>query len=205
MPPINVHDILEFWFEGIDDGILFDRGRTPFRKWFRKDPQFDQEIKVKYEKIYEQAKEDRFKEWEMSSQGRLALIILLDQFPRNMYRNTPQMFAADKEALSQTLACVAGKKDKELMLIERVFCYMPLMHAEDPEMQERSVQYYRQLVETAGMRKPDNSPYFEYTLQYAVAHRDIIARFGRFPHRNFMLQRESTSEEKEFLETSPGF
>jgi len=138
--------------------------------------------------------------WGETPHGELARIILLDQFPRNIYREQPRAFAYDMQALSWTLEGLAKQSDQQLRPVERVFFYLPLEHAEDLGHQETSVKLFRELVEAVPQEQRNT---FAGFFDFAVRHHDIIDRFGRFPHRNVILGRESTSEEEEFL-TQPG-
>ena len=135
-------------------------------------------------------------DWQMTPSGRLALILLTDQFPRNIYRDSPRAFALGSKALAVCLDGIKSDFDVKLRPIERVFFYLPLEHAESLRHQEQSVNLFRELAESAtGNQK---TLFGEY-LDCAVRHRDIVARFGRFPHRNKILERESTAEEIAFL------
>lgn len=196
-------DILDFWFEGINDSTTFNWEENPFKKWFVKDPQFDQQLKEKFEARFEKARDGEFKEWEGSPRGRLALFILLDQLPRNMFRDTAGMFATDDIALALTLKSISDRFDQELELVERIFCYLPLQHAEDIQHQKLSLRVYEDIVETSRTKCPQNTAFFESTLNYADKHLKVIEQFGRFPHRNILLGRESTKDEEEFL-SKPG-
>jgi uncharacterized protein (DUF924 family) len=131
--------------------------------------------------------------------GILALIILLDQFPRHLYRQTPSAFAQDQKALNLCLAGIQNEFDHLLSLIERVFFYYPLMHAESLEMQATAVRAYQILVNLAF---PETRAIYENFLAYAIKHYEIIKQFGRFPHRNLLLGRMSTADELEFLKTA---
>lgn len=127
--------------------------------------------------------------WQEHPQSALALVIVLDQFSRNMFRDSPAMYETDKKALSVAKSAVERGFDTELPAFQRWFLYMPFMHSEDPEDQRRSVELFQKL-----------GGEVETNLKYAIGHRDTVERFGRFPHRNEILGRKSTSEEKEFLE-----
>jgi uncharacterized protein (DUF924 family) len=172
-------DVLTFWF-----------GAGP-QKWFTKDQSFDAEIHEKFLPTYEAAAQGQLVNWETSPEEALALVIVLDQFPRNIFRGTPRAFATD--ALSRAVAdrAIARGFDKQLGLPNRNFFYLPFMHSEALADQERCV---------ALCRGGDD----ENTLKYAELHADIIRRFGRFPHRNSVLGRVSTAEEQAFL-CSGGF
>ena len=126
----------------------------------------------------------------------LALILVLDQFPRHVHRDSARAFAYDAKAREVCLSGIATGHDFALTPLERSFYYMPLEHAEDRALQERSVALFQSLRDTAG---EDVREAYEHTLHYAVAHRDIVVRFGRFPHRNELLEREMTAEEADFL------
>lgn len=195
--------ILQFWFEGVDDSTLIDKGKRPFSKWFRVDKGLDQEIRERFESDLNNALTGKYQDWEKSPQGSLALILLYDQFTRNMYRDTPGMYVGDAPARELTLRLTSGRKEHTLYFVERVFVYMPLMHAEDIQAQRLSAQYFRELAEESKDKNPGNTHYYNYSLDYANRHRAIIKRFGRFPHRNKILGRVSTSEEIEFLK-KPG-
>lgn len=196
-------DILAFWFEGVDDSTPVDKGKRPFSKWFRADQALDQEIRERFESDLGNALTGKYQDWEKSPQGSLALILLYDQFTRNMCRDTFKMYGADALAQELALQLASGQKERTLNLIERVFVYMPLMHAEDIQAQYLSVQYFRALAEESRGKNPGNAHYYNYSLDYANRHRAIIERFGRFPHRNKILGRASTPEEFEFLK-NPG-
>lgn len=199
----KIQTILQFWFEGVDDSTPVDKGKRPFSKWFRADKALDQGIRERFESDLNNALTGEYQDWEKSPQGSLALVLLYDQFTRNMYRDTPKMYMADALAQELALQLTSGQKERTLSLIERVFVYMPLMHAEDIRAQHLSVQYFRALAEESKDKNPGNTHYYNYSLDYANRHRAIIERFGRFPHRNKMLGRASTPEEVEFLK-KPG-
>lgn len=199
----RISQILQFWFEGIDDGTPIDPKSNPFKKWFVKDPAFDAQVRKNFENDLLSAKRGQLRDREKTGQGRLALILLFDQFSRNIYRGTPEMFENDSKALDLTLRSIQEGMDQELAMIERVFLYMPLQHAEDFEIQKLSLQHFGSLAQEAKEKNPRHAGYYAYTLDYAKRHQDIIERFGRFPHRNPILGRASTTEELEFLQ-KPG-
>ncbi|OGX09601.1 MAG: hypothetical protein A2Y05_00475 [Omnitrophica WOR_2 bacterium GWA2_53_43] len=196
-------DILAFWFEGVDDSTPIDKGKRPFNKWFKAGKALDREIRERFEGDLNNAFAGKYKEWEQSPRGALAVVLLYDQLTRNMYRDTPGMYMADAPAQELALQLTSGKKERTLSLIERVFVYMPLMHAEDIRAQCLSVGYFTELVEESRKKNPGNTHYYSYSLDYANRHYVIIERFGRFPHRNKILGRTSTPEEIEFLK-KPG-
>ena len=194
--------ILHFWFEGVTDGTLINKAAMPFRKWFAKNEKFDQQIRERFGGDLEAARDGKYRSWENSAHGRLALIILYDQFPRNMFRNSPKMFEYDSSALALALKTIRYGWDAQLSLIERTFLYMPLMHSEDLKVQKMSLEYFSKLILEAKERFSQNVPYYEYSFSFAKRHHDIIEKFGCFPHRNSTLGRVSTPEEIQFLTKS---
>lgn len=157
------------------------------QKWFSRDDAFDAAIRERFLPTYEAAAAGSLAEWEAAPDGALALVIALDQFPRNMFRNSPRTFAADPLALAVAKRAVARGFDRQMELPRRNFFYLPFMHSEDLVDQERCVALSRQSGD-------------QNTLKYAEQHADIIRRFGRFPHRNAMLGRTTTTEEQAFLD-----
>lgn len=196
---IKPDDIIQFWFGGLTDDQAVDKKSPPAKLWFNGGKAFDEEIRLKFLKEYLRARAGEFKDWESTAQGRLALVVIFDQFSRNMFRGTPQAFEMDALALELTQRLMNDGQDQELMCIERVFLYMPFMHAESLPVQDEGIRAFESLVEDSKTKSPHNTSYFEYNLKYARQHRDIVARFGRFPHRNSILQRPSTVEETAFL------
>ena len=174
-------DILKFWFE-----------ETVPEQWFQKSSEFDRDITDRFSDHYQSAMAGNYDEWMETAKGCLALVILLDQFPRNMFRDKPEMFASDDKALKIAKYAVAQKFDEHLSLHEKVFLYLPYEHSENLEDQKTSLSLFK---ETKG-----EDPTF---YDYAQKHYDVIEQFGRFPHRNDILNRDSTGEEKEYL-AQPG-
>lgn len=194
--------IIQFWLHSLTDATPIDKKSPPAKLWFNGGKAFDEEIRQKFEGVWREAKGGGLKDWEATARGRLALVLIFDQFSRNMFRGAPQAFETDALALELTERSIKDGQDKELMCVERVFLFMPFMHSEVLGMQEEGVRRFEYLVEESKVKSPHNTFYFEYNLKYSRQHRDIIARFGRFPHRNAVLGRISTSEEKEFLSKS---
>lgn len=191
----SAEDVLSFWFGPTEP--------TPSElaaRWFRKDVQFDAEIRSRFNDCYERARMGALQNWTTTANGRLALIILLDQFPRNMFRGSARMFESDSLALREAEAGVAKRDDERLSVDGKSFLYMPFMHAEDLTSQDRCVGLFRTM---ARHLQGDARTRVENSLDFAIRHRDIIKRFGRFPHRNALLGRTSTTEELQFLE-EPG-
>jgi uncharacterized protein (DUF924 family) len=185
----KIDAILNYWFEGVNDEITIDKKALPFKKWFLKNQKVDEEIRERFESDLTKAADGEYKVWEESAKGRLALIILYDQFSRNMYRDTPRMYAYDALALDLTLRSIDQGQDQEVSLIQRTFVYMPLMHFEDSSLQQLSVKCFTDLVEESKAKAPINTHYYEGTLKYAQAHHDTVVEFGRFPHRDAILNR----------------
>jgi uncharacterized protein (DUF924 family) len=182
-------DVLRFWFgpEGPEGPIAADV-RT---RWWRKDPGFDEEIRRRFGELHARACAGELEEWCATPRGCLALVIVLDQFSRNLHRDDPRAWAADEAAQRHCLAAVQSGADAELPREGRAFLYMPLMHAEDRELQALSVRKFGELV--------GDEPGSEGAVKYAEQHKEIVDRFGRFPHRNAVLGRKSTAEEEAFL------
>ncbi len=199
----NPADILQFWFQSLTDETPIDKRKPPASSWFTKSRRFDEEIHQNFGGLWQEAKAGGLKDWEKTSRGMLALVILFDQFPRNMFRNSPQAFETDALALELTKRSIKEGTDRELALIERVFLYMPFMHSEAISVQEEGIHAFESLVEDSKKKSSPNTAYFEYNLLYAKRHREIIAKFGRFPHRNAVLNRSVTPQEAEFL-SKPG-
>lgn len=195
----QIEEILSFWFgELTPDGLpVADRSQL----WFGFDPQTDKLIRERFEARLEQACQGKLAPWEQHARGRLALILLFDQFSRNIYRSTPRAFAQDEIALSLSLAGIDRAHDQELSAIECVFFYMPLQHCESLAMQDRCVAQCQRLLE--GLT-PAAAARLRGFVDHAMQHRDIIRRFGRFPHRNGILGRDSTAEEREYLRARAG-
>ena len=181
-------DVLDFWFGAPGS----PEAGKPRREWFVKKDEFDAVIRERFGAAIDQALAGGLREWDAGgAQGTLARILVLDQFTRNAHRNTPLSFAGDALALAAARSLVDSGADRELPPLQRAFVYMPFEHAEDAYMQERAVELFGVLAA--------EHPGFDEMLDYAHRHRGVIARFGRFPHRNEILGRASTPEEMEFL------
>jgi uncharacterized protein (DUF924 family) len=195
----HAQDVLEFWFGTGPWNAARLGERSEF--WFGGgDPEAqaarDAQVREKLEPLLERAARGEFASWAASPKRRLALIILFDQVPRNAYRGTPAAFAFDREALSLSVEGLHLAADAALDPIERIFFYLPLEHAESLEAQDAAVEAFGRLVAEA----PDElRDYSRYCGEFAGKHRDIIAKFGRFPHRNRVLERDSTDAEREWL------
>ncbi len=186
--------LLNFWFGRLGHDTLPDQ--THVTRWWQKNPTFDDQVRQQFESTIDAVANSQHDDWFSDPKGRLAALIALDQFPRNCYRDMPRAFAYDTQALALAKAGIDDQIDKALVPIFRVFFYMPLEHAEDLSAQIQSVELFMQLHRDAS---PAHQSIFANYYDFAKQHYDIIARFGRFPHRNAILQRESTAEEIAFL------
>jgi uncharacterized protein (DUF924 family) len=190
-------EILDFWF-GSD--YVPEEGEPEFRKeWFIKDEAFDRRIEEQFAEDLERAIRGEYDDWAETPRGRLALIILLDQFSRNLFRGSPRSWSQDLLALKLSLEGIDKGHDLELGVVERGFFYLPIEHSEDIHLQNLSVEKFGELLEIA----PEIAGGENGLYDYAVRHRDVIEQFGRYPHRNEVLGRPNTPEEEEFL-AKPG-
>jgi uncharacterized protein (DUF924 family) len=200
IPTRQALDILEFWF-----------GHRPYtrpvvarhaRLWFGDPnapelrPQADEALRLRFSALAAAAARGDFDVWESSPRRRLALILLLDQIPRSIYRGTAQAYVQDRRALALAVSGTQLGADAALDPVERIFFYMPMQHAESRELQEESVSAFRRL---AAEGPAEFAPLFALAAKRAEQHREVVERFGRFPHRNLILGRESTPEEREWL------
>ncbi len=193
-----VEEILSFWFGSeIEDKIAVDKKSGI---WWGKNEKVDRDIRQRFGDLHDLIGTGNLDHWKQGTRSRLALIILADQFSRNIYRNSPRSFEHDALALQLALDGIDKSLDRGLRRIERVFFYIPLEHSESIDNQNKSVELYRQLVKEA---PATDKEIFKNYVDYAVRHQEIIERFGRFPHRNAVLGRISTEEEIRFLE-QPG-
>jgi uncharacterized protein (DUF924 family) len=187
-------DVLEFWFatSRSDPAALPAR----YRVWFGVSGSFDSDVTARFESLIRLAANGAYPDWRNSARGTLALILVFDQFPRNVYRGRADAFEFDDQALALSRSLVATGKDKELGIVERIFAYMPMQHAENGDVQRESVQAYESLCKDA---TADHREWVDSCLRYAREHKDIIDAFGRFPHRNVILGRTPTGSEIQFL------
>jgi len=187
--------ILDFWF-----GSSAEETRERAARWWKKDPAFDQEIRTEFEPALLRATRGELDRWLEEPESSVAFVVLLDQFSRNMYRDTAEAFAQDERALGATLRGIERGFDALLSPLRRYFFYMPMMHAENRAIQRRSVETFERL---ANEKDTGFDGMLRGAADYARRHRDIVERFGRFPHRNNILERTTTAEEAAFLLT-PG-
>jgi uncharacterized protein (DUF924 family) len=182
MDDTRIDEVLDFWFGGKDSAALGSKRAI----WFEESPPFDEQIRARFGRLHERAAEGELDHWRNTATGCLALIIILDQFSRNLFRTGPRAYACDVRAREHAELALARGYDKSVFTVQRVFCYLPFEHTEDLSVQEKSVELFVKL---------GASDY----LQHAVCHRDQIVRFGRFPDRNAALGRKNTPAEEAFL------
>ncbi|MCP4283874.1 MAG: DUF924 domain-containing protein [Gammaproteobacteria bacterium] len=178
---ITPEEIITFWFSN-----------EVKNHWFSSTPALDSEIRHKYEALWKKAVAGKLDDWGNNSTGSLALVLILDQFPLNMYRNLAISFSSERKAVEITCNAINKNLDRRLDYDKRAFLYMPLMHSEELEKQDLSVKMYR-----------DN--HLKNSIDFAEHHREIVRKFGRFPHRNRILGRESTEEELLYLSSEHAF
>lgn len=193
----KVHELLHYWFGDLGHADLPTSDRTNL--WFGENEQLKKEMIHLFQSEYDIAKQGGLEDWAESPRGRLALIILLDQFSRWNHRNSAEAFSCDLFAQKLCVEGIEKKMDHFLTLIERVFFYMPLVHAEDAHKQEKSIQLFQNLVE---LSLTETTQVYQLFLAYAYAHFRVIKEFGRFPQRNHILGRESTAAEVAFLKSA---
>lgn len=193
----EIEDIHRFWFADLDE-----QGMSPPEQqamWFKSSEETDQLCRQHFGRLVDAALDGDLQDWESSDAGLIALILLLDQFTRNIHRGTPKAFAGDARALDLAQHCIAHGHHQRLPAIHQVFLFLPLEHCEDLEVQEECVELFEELTNITGLEAVAGFS------RYAMAHYEVIAKFGRFPHRNVILGRDSTPEELAYLEKHGGF
>jgi uncharacterized protein (DUF924 family) len=178
---VNASDIYDFWFR-----------ETAQERWFKSDPALDELMRTRFAEIWREARDGKHQDWEATPEGALALIVLLDQFPRNMFRGTEDAFASDAHAREIAKRAIARNFDLAVPESVRSFFYLPLEHSENLADQDECVRLVRERLGES-----------HYSMRYALNHREAIRRFGRFPARNRALGRETTPEEAAFLIKNP--
>lgn len=198
--PATALDVLDFWF---GDGLQRDWPSQDHNElWFGGGPAQDDAIRQRFGALVDEALSGGLTDWEADPRSRLALIVLLDQLSRNVHRGQRRAFDGDARAQRLSRLSLAEGMDTALTPAGRVFLYMPLMHAEHLDLQDECVARFQQLVDNSPSPLRDK---LANNLRFAVVHRDIVAKFGRFPHRNAVLGRETTPEENAFLKNGPRF
>ena len=172
-------DIIDYWFSENSE-----------KHWFSSTPEIDKEIKQHYEQLWQSAADGKYDEWQNSPKGSLALVIILDQFPLNMFRGHPKSFQTESKAVKIAMNAISHGFDRKLSEEKLLFLFMPLMHSENMKDQDLQVRLFQK---------------YNFNLEYSKHHRDIIKRFGRFPHRNDILGRKSTEAEIKYLQSDSAF
>ena len=193
-------EILTFWFGELDRDGMADATRR--QRWFTASREFDQSISARFGASIDAALAGELDHWVAAEDGLVALVLLLDQFPRNVFRNSPRAFEGDCRALRLATAAIDAGRDANLPTLHRVFLYMPFEHAEVLAAQELGLACYERLLETCPQSAQAAVADFR---RYMIAHADVIRQFGRFPHRNAILGRTSTAAEEAFLTKHGGF
>jgi uncharacterized protein (DUF924 family) len=190
-----IESLLDYWF---GEPLLTEaQVDAQMKRWFTADPQIDAQIESLFGSMAERAGRGGVDQWRSTATGRLALILLLDQLPRHIFRGTAAAFRQDGKALDLTLSGIESEMDRQLPELQRAFFYMPLQHAESLSAQRLSLQRYGALAAQTAQAGPLHKAFREFA-RYAQLHHDIVVRFGRFPHRNSVLGREDTIEEQAF-------
>lgn len=193
-PAKSIEEVLDFWFAELDAQGSASPEVT--ERWRMKDPDFDREIRARFEALYDDIVAGKKEDWLKTPDGLIAYVVVIDQLSRNMFRGTAKMYASDAQALRVARQAIAQGRDKQAIFAHRNFLYMPLMHSEAIEDQNACVALYTAWHdEVEGAQKAE----VKKRIGYAVRHRDVVARFGRYPHRNGILGRPCTPEEREFL------
>lgn len=194
------HDeVIDWWFGDWDDSQPLADSDPNLRRWWREDPAIDTEVALRFSQLHAEVADGAHDAWEGHAHGALAKVIVLDQLSRRLFRDKARAFRWDTPARSTTQRALERAFDRELRPIERVFLYLPLMHAEDRATHRRALALYSDLAEEteeAGLLRAD---YYRQVVGLEIRHKAVIDRFGRYPQRNFALERTSTPEELEFL------
>jgi len=193
----TITEIHDFWFGELDENGLCKTDRNVL--WFGADDATDARCRELFGAPLSLALNGKLDSWEVTDRGLVALVVLLDQFSRNIHRSTAQAFGGDPKALALAQDAIASGRHLALPLIHRVFLYLPLEHSEELALQNQCVALFEELAQLS------DHPQFASFTRYAMAHRDVIAQFGRFPHRNAVLGRQSTPDELAYLEHHGGF
>ena len=192
--------VVEWWIG--DAGESLELARKRAKKWYSSDPSQDDEIRNRFGSLVEDACNSALTDWQDTPRGSLALVILTDQFTRNIYRFTPKAFAGDPIAIETAERSIEQRFDQHMSVPERSFLYHPYMHSEIKELQTKSIDLFKRLRSEC---PPDWASSVDENIRFANLHRELIDKFGRFPYRNAVLQRNSTPEELRYLQTANRF
>ncbi len=188
-------DVLNLWFGAMEQGVSSSEYRN---RWYSGGAAFDELLREQFLTKVESALAGELVEWEQSAEGALALIILIDQLPRNLFRGDKRAFSGDSRAIQLAKQLCESGDDRQLQYDQRVFVYMPYMHSESLEDQQKCIELFKQLKQDAPTTQQD---FYQSSVDYAVKHMEIVKRFGRFPHRNHVLERKTTPEEQQWLDS----
>ena len=192
--------VIDFWFGDLTERSMPPEGGKIAIRWFGKDDATDADIREKFAALHDRLAADVASGWvPQDLTTRLAAVIALDQFPRNMFRGSPKMYESDPQALKLARLSLDDKSAEKLDLYRAMFLFMPLMHSEEVDDQRMMIKIYGQLRDSAKARNLGCHPFFEMGYNMAARHLEIVERFGRFPHRNPILGRQTTVQEAEFL------
>lgn len=197
-------DVLGFWFGDWDDSRPLADDDANLHRWWQGDPSLDAEVRQKFAALHAEVAAGSHDDWEESARGSLAKVIVLDQLSRMLFRGASRAFRWDNKARTTTQGALERAQDRELRLIERAFLYMPLMHAEDRATHRRALALYSDLAEEAEESGLARADYYRQVVGHEVRHKKVIDRFGRYPDRNFALERTSTPEELAFIRDDEG-
>jgi uncharacterized protein (DUF924 family) len=196
--------IRAYWFDGVDESRTIDTQHPAYRRWFRGGPEVDAHIAREYRADVEAARAGQYDGWRSTPRGALALIIVLDQFPRHIYRGEALAFASDAAAHTVAVECIRSRADEALGIAERVFMYLPLQHSERVADHELALERFRALVTLAIEKVPHMVRFCEQGVLNEHEHIEVLLRFGRYPYRNTALGRESTPGEAAYLQALAG-
>lgn len=196
----RAEDILAWWFDGASDAAAIGPGSACYRRWFRGGAAVDEQVRALFVADVAAARAGVYDGWKGQARGELALLLLLDQFPRHIYRGQALAFASDAAAYDIARACIAARRDEQLALVERVFAYLPLQHSERIADHELAFERFRALIAAAKAGGAAVLGFCEGSIHEQQEHTDTLRAFGRYPYRNAALGRASTPAELEFLE-----
>lgn len=199
----RMNEVLAYWFDGAEDSAVIDAQHPCYKRWFRGGRTVDAHITAEFGADLAAARAGKYEDWKSTPRGALALVTLLDQFPRHVFRGDARAFDSDAAALALTRECIASGADEELALVERVFLYLPIQHSERIEDHDVAIERYTRLVTLATARGENILSFCQNGLKAQIEHTDTLRRFGRYPYRNAALGRQSTPAEVEYLATLP--
>jgi uncharacterized protein (DUF924 family) len=192
-------DILSYWFESANDSTTIDSDNTCYRRWFGRRSDVDAHIVSEFKVDVERARAGTYDGWRATPRGSLALVLLLDQFPRHIFRGDPRAFESDEAALAIAKGSIASGADEALAIVERVFMYLPLQHSERMADHEAAQERFAALVALAERQNAGIRGFCEKAVLSEIEHIDVLRRFGRYPYRNATLGRACTQEEEAYL------